>query len=441
MKVSEVAPNTRVKLHTKNGDFSCIILDSPNPEVILVKLESGYNIGIKEEDILNLEIIGNKDNSKETKSSSLNRLHARSRVGNAKLGRIALIVTGGTISSKLDKQTGAVKWLTNPQELLDLYPELKQITNISEIKVPFMKASENMGPKDWEILSEITANFLNCKSIDGVVITHGTDFLHYSASALSFALSNLNKPVVLTYSQRSSDRASSDARLNLICAARAAVSDIAEVMLVGHANLDDEYCYAIRGTKVRKMHSSRRDTFRPINSKPIAKVFPDKIEIISSYNLKDKEKRVNLISKFSDKVALIKFYPGQNPDIFDYYLLKGYKGLIIEMSGLGHVLTGESNNNWLPKLRKVINSGTIVCAVPQTIYGRLDPLVYSVGREIKKVGVIYLEDILPETAFVKLCWILGNKSLSKDKETIYSNLLRNIAGEFNYNIRNDEFLN
>src|SRR3989338_6922444 len=151
-----------------------------------------------------------------------------------------------------------------------------------------MKASENMDIKDWKLISESVAKLCNDSSIDGVIVTHGTDTLHYTASALSFSLKNLNKPIVLTYSQRSSDRASSDARLNLICAARAAASEIAEVMLVGHANSSDDYCYALLGSKVRKMHTSRRDTFRPINTEPLAKVFPDKIQILGEYRAKDK---------------------------------------------------------------------------------------------------------------------------------------------------------
>jgi glutamyl-tRNA(Gln) amidotransferase subunit D len=320
---------------------------------------------------------------------------------------------------------------------LKFYPGILSIANIVKIESPFMEASENMDYSHWKKIAETAGKLLNDPNINGVIVTHGTDFLHYSASALAFSLKNLNKPVVLTYSQRSSDRASSDANLNLQCAARAAISDIAEVMLVGHANLDDEFCYALPATKVRKLHSSRRDTFRPINSRPIAKVWPDKIEIMKEYNPRDNKKKVEVKAHFKDKVALVKFYPGQDPNILDYYSKNKYKGLVVETSGLGHVITN-GKYNWIPKLKKAVKSGLIICAAPQTIYGKLDPFVYSAGRELEETGIIYLQDMLPETAFVKLSWVLGDTKMSKN---VKASMLNNFAGEFNDNISQDEFLN
>jgi len=417
-------------LHTKKGDFECRLLESPREDIILVKLNSGYNVGIREEEILGVKVIDERLEKEKPKAVKLDK----------SLPNIALIATGGTISSKLDYKTGAVKWLTDPAELLSVYPELLNIANVVKIENPFMKASENMEFSDWKELADAAGKLLNDPKIDGVIITHGTDFLHYSAAALSFMLHNLNKPVVLTYSQRSSDRASSDAALNLQCAARAAVSDIAEVMLVGHANPEDEYCYALLGSKVRKMHTSRRDTFRPVNTLPLAKIYPDKIEKISQCNLRDNRKKVEVKSDFNNKVALVKFYPGQDPEILEHYFEIGYKGVVVETSGLGHVLTGEAKNNWLPKLKKLINSGFIVCAVPQTIYGRLDPLVYSLGRETEKTGVIYLRDMLPEAAFVKLGWVLGQVK-NKDPKKVKEMMLTNYAKEFNDRLTQEEFLN
>jgi glutamyl-tRNA(Gln) amidotransferase subunit D len=247
-------------------------------------------------------------------------------------------------------------------------------------------------------------------------------------------LGKLNKPVVLTYSQRSSDRGSSDSRLNLICSANAALSDIAEVMLIGHATSNDDYCYGLRGTKVRKMHTSRRDTFKPINCKPIAKVYPDKIEVISDYNKRNK-KKVSVDSLYDDRVALVKFYPGQSPDILDYYRKKGYRGIIIEMSGLGHVIS-EGKNNWILKLKDFIKKGMFVYAAPQTLYGRLDPYVYSPGRKLQEVGVVYLNDMLPETALVKLGWVLGHK-VWRGSVATKRKMLENTSGEYNERLDND----
>src|SRR3989344_5787408 len=427
MEIRNLKPGQRAALHTKQGDFECVVLESPQSGIILIKLDSGYNIGIREEEILDIKII----KEEKEKRGSEEEIKIEKNLPN-----VALVSTGGTISSRLDYKTGAVKWLTNPKELLKFYPELFKICNIARIETPFMKASENMGPEDWEIISEKVAEMLNDNEIDGVIVTHGTDFLHYTASALAFSLGKIGKPVAITYSQRSSDRGSSDARLNLVCAARFAVSDIADVALIGHANSGDEYCYALPATKSRKMHSSRRDTFRAINAKPIAKIYPDRIELIDKYNPRDDKIKINAKSKFSAKAALVKFYPNQNPDILDYYINQGYKGIVVEASGLGHVIT-EGKNNWIPKLKKVIKSGFVVCAAPQTIYGELQPYVYSAGRELEKTGIIYLKDILPETALVKLSWVLANPALKKD---IRESMLNNFAREFNPRISEDEFL-
>lgn len=424
----ELTPGKKVKLKTKKGNFDCIILESPRSDIILIKLDSGYNIGIREEDILDVRVLKEKEDKKE-----LPEIKSSKDKPN-----IALVITGGTISSRLDSKTGAVKWLTDSKELLNFYPEILEIANVTKIEVPFMKASENMDTKDWQKISEVVSKLLNDSKIEGVIVTHGTDFLHYTAAALSFSLGKLNKPVVLTYSQRSSDRASSDARLNLECSARAAISDIAEVMLVGHANINDDFCFALPGTKVRKMHSSRRDAFRPINSRPIAKITKDKVEPFGEYNVRNNKLKVVSKSKFNDKVALIKFYPGMPSDIIDFYINKNYKGLIIEASGLGHISTNESRNNLIPVIKKAMKKGLIVCMTAQTLYGKLDPFVYSLGRELEKTGVIFLEDMLPETAFVKLSWILAD---SKLKKAVKSAMLSGFSRELTLVLSEDMFLN
>jgi len=291
-----------------------------------------------------------------------------------------------------------------------------------------MKASENMSSDDWQVIAKECEESLNSEDVKGVIVTHGTDFLHYTASALSFFLQNLNKPVVLTYAQRSSDRASSDAALNLKCSAYAAISDIAEVMLVGHATINDDFCYAMPGTKVRKMHASRRDAFKTVNAKPFAKIFPDgKIELLSQHNQRN-NKKTKLDAVFNDKVAMLKITPGQNPDILDCYL-KENQGIILEVSGLGHVpMSEEAKYSWLPKIKKAIDHGVTICAAPQTIFGRLNPMVYSPGRSLMKAGVIFLEDMLSETAFVKLGFVLAHREW---KNKIREKMLENMAGELN----------
>lgn len=196
-------------------------------------------------------------------------------------------------------------------------------------------------------------------------------------------------------------------------------------MLVGHGSTNDDFCYAMPGAKVRKLHSSRRDAFKVVNDKPFAKIYPGRIEIISDYNLRNK-KRVNVDSKFEEKVALLKFYPGQSPDILNYYLKNKYGGIIIEATGLGHVPALTSKNSWIPTLKKIIEKGIFVGITTQCIYGRVNPYVYSNLRKLHEIGVIFLEDMLAETAFVKLGWVLGHKEWN-----VKEKMLENISGELN----------
>lgn len=418
-KNGKAEPGDLVVVKTGKEEREGRLLESYKSGIILLKLDSGYNIGIKKEDIVGIDIKKKGKKIKEKKEI---------RKSKGKL-KIDMIITGGTISSRLDSETGGVSWLTNPSDLFRFYPEIFDTVSVRKIKRPFMKASENMDYLDWKEIAKSCQESLNNKEVMGVIITHGTDFLHYTSSALSFFLKNLNKPVVLTYSQRSSDRASSDARLNLQCAAKAAISEMAEVMLVGHANKNDNFCYALKGNKVRKMHASSRDAFKPVNIRPLAKIYKDKIEPILEYR-KRGEGNVELDSKYNDKIALVKFYPGMESEFIDY-LSKKYEGVVFEVAGLGHLAIDEARKNLLSSLKKAINNGLIVCAVPQTIYGRLDPIVYSPGRKLERTGVIFLKDILPETALVKLGWVLGHKSWRNNPDKIKKKMLENVAGEFN----------
>ena len=422
----QAQPGDYVKLSLIKKEYEGVFLESPkkDKDIILLKLNSGYNIGFNKKDVLSIKVI---NKFKETKENL--ELKKDSNKPN-----IAMIITGGTIGSRLDPKTGAVSWLDTPESLFKYVPELFENVNLSKIEIPFMKGSENMNPDDWVKIAKIAKKLLDDPNIRGLIITHGTDTLHYTGSALSFFLQNLNKPVVLTYSQRSIDRASSDANLNLQCAAFAAISDIDEVVLVGHANTNDEYCNVLRGTKVRKLHSSRRDAFKPVNIGPLATVNAKEKRIvkIEDYNTNNKSKeKIRLDTNFEEKVALIKFYPGQDSSILDYYLKNKYKGIVIEMLGLGQIATSESKIGWSKKIKELINKGVIICAAGQTIFGALNPMVYSTGRELQDTGIIYLKDMLAETAFVKLGWVLGHKEWAKDKEVVKEKMLTNFVGEFN----------
>ncbi|UCD02781.1 MAG: Glu-tRNA(Gln) amidotransferase subunit GatD [Candidatus Aenigmatarchaeota archaeon] len=391
----------------------------PRPEIgdaacIVIKLDNGYNIGI---DCRNVRIskLTDEKNGREGVATGTFRM-------NKKNPQVSIVTTGGTITSKIDYKTGGVTSLTTPDDLQRKIPRLGKFAKI-RIENPFNIMSESMTPSHWQNLAKVVAREL--RKSEGVIVTHGTDTLHFTAAALSFMLRDLNKPVVLTGSQRSTDRGSSDGFSNIICSARVALSDMAAVGICMHANMDDDYCIFTRGTKVRKMHTSRRDAFRPINDIPLAKVWPDgKIEKLQGVPPR-KKGAVKLETSFEPKVALVKFYPGCNPEIIDYYLKKGYKGLVVEVTGLGQLPT-YGKNSWIDTIKRATERGMLIFGAAETIYGRLNPNVYTEGRLTKEAGLIHLQDMLPETAYVKLGWVLGQ---TKKPEKVAERMLTNYAGE------------
>jgi glutamyl-tRNA(Gln) amidotransferase subunit D len=262
--------------------------------------------------------------------------------------------------------------------------------------------------------------------------------MHFTAAALSFMLKNLSKPVVLTGSQRSSDRGSSDAFMNIICSAHAALSNIAEVGVCMHATTDDHYCYFIRGTKVRKMHTTRRDAFRSINEMPLAKIYPNgKIDVMNENHKKRSDENVVADIKFEPRIALLKTYPGSEPEIMDFLVKKGYKGFVIEGTGLGHVPTF-AEKSWIPYIKKMIKDGIPVVVASQTIYGRINTNVYTNLRILyHDTKAIPAEDIMPEVAYVKLGFVLGH---TKDLEKVRELMLTNMAGEITKRSEMETFL-
>jgi glutamyl-tRNA(Gln) amidotransferase subunit D len=358
----------RIEIKTKEGKFVGFVMPGSSDKLLTLKLDTGYNLGIKLGKDVKVKKVGALPKEKPVKIEPPIKKN---------LPNVVMIATGGTITAKVDYATGGVSWLTKPEDVLLATPELLHVVNIKKVIQPFALASEDMSSKEWKIIAKEVARELNQDDVSGVIVTHGTDTLHYTAAALSFMLKNLNKPVALVGGQRSSDRGSFDGGMNLICAAHYCTSNIAEVAIVMHANSADNFCIASRGTSVKKMHTSRRDAFRPINEPPLAKIWPDgKIEklnpIIRDRNNKEK---VRADIDFNDKIALVKFFPGANPDVLGHFIDKGYKGIIIEATGLGHVATNPINkkNSWLPAIQEAIKKGMFIGFAPQCLYGRLDP--------------------------------------------------------------------
>ena len=421
----------KIKVITSKTEYEGILMpshDFSDPNTIVLKLDNGYNVGVLIDDDTRVVLVEKKKSRK---------VERKLRGFSEDKPRVSLVTVGGTITSKVDYETGGVTSLMSPEELLELVPELFERVNIVDIRNPFNRMSESMEFEDYENLVKEVEKELN-KS-DGVIVTHGTDTLHFTAAALSFAFHRSSKPIVLTGAQRSSDRPSSDAAVNLICSAIAASSDIAETMVCMHATVNDDYCYLLRGAKVRKMHSSRRDAFRPINDKPLARVFPDgRIEKIQETKNRE-DRKVKAVNGFDKRVALVKAYPGSDPDLIEFYLSKGVKGIVVEATGLGQVPlhTAEKKYSWLPAVKKAIKEGVVVCFAPQTLYGALNPFVYSEARVFKEAGVVFCKDMLPETAYIKLSWLLAHE---KSTEEVKRKMLVNYVGELKEKLNIDEFL-
>jgi len=334
-----------VQLERGKEIYEGILLPSPENGIVLLKLENGYNIGFNKKEILKLKLL--KKISEKEKDFNFEISKDKPNV--------AMVILGGTIAARLNPLKGGVDWLDTPESLFKFYPEIFEKVNVVKVEVPFMKASEDMDYKDWQKIARVVETLLNDSNVKGIIVTHGTDFLHYTSAALSFFLRNLNKPVVLTYSQRSIDRASSDANLNLQCSALVAISNLAEIVLVGHASTNDDFCNVMRGTKVRKLHASRRDAFKAVNDEPIARVYPERLEILNSYHPRNKDKP-KLDLKFEEKVALVKVYPGQDPGILDYYLKNKEERKTIQQKGTIRALKDHTYHNRVQEVLRLYRS-------------------------------------------------------------------------------------
>ncbi len=410
---------------TKEGKISEGILmpriELGDPNCLIIKLDNGYNVGI---DLTSAKV--EKLKSADRNDSKIEKTSGRS---DPKKSTISILGCGGTIASRVEYKTGAVFPAFDQSDILKIFPSLEEFVNIKPRKL-FDLLSEDMHVDHWNIIAKEVAEEIRLGS-QGVVLMHGTDTMHYTSAALSFMLQNLPVPVVLVGAQRSSDRGSSDNFQNLVCAARTALTDIAEVSICMHATTNDDYCFVHQGTKVRKMHTSRRDAFRSINVLPFAKIWQDgKMEYLrKDYNKRGQEK-LKLDTKMNSNVGLIQIHPGIKPE-FISSLSKLFDGVVIATTGLGNVPANPFGDKFaksvIPAVKSLVDSGIPVVTAPQTIYGRIQSNVYTAGRMLEETGAIgnYC-DWTPETALVKLMWVLGH---TKDMQEVKKMMLTNIAGE------------
>jgi len=430
-------PGDKVSVETEREKYEGTLLPSSEFEkdIIILKLENGYNIGISKTRIKNISLQEHRATEKKEKGKITQKKG---------LPKISILHTGGTIASRVDYETGGVIPRFSPEDLLGMFPELKDTANISSRLIRSM-FSEDMRFAHYNLLAKEIEKEIR-SGAEGVIVTHGTDTLHYTSAALAFILEGLSAPVILVGAQRSSDRGSTDAAANLISAAKfIAGSDFGEVAICMHENESDDSCLILPAMKTRKMHSTRRDAFRPINTTAIARVDyqSGKISFFrKGYALKRKSNISLKPIKDSVKVGLLKIHTNMLSEEFRAY--SGWDGLVVEGFGMaGNIPINEIDNETkehskvADAIKSLVKNGTVVVATSQTIYGRINMNVYSTGRKMQELGILgNLADMTAETAFIKLAWLLSNYPKEKAKELV----TKNLRGEISERIEDRTFL-
>jgi len=388
---------SEVELDSTRGSFRGLILprsETADDQHIVLKLASGYNVGIAADTIRALRETGRRE--------AHYKIPEKEFPHDPKKPNVMLFGTGGTIASRLDYRTGAVIPAFSPGELYGSVPELADYCNLRTEKL-FAVFSENMGPAQYIRLAERIGEEIR-RGTDGIVIGHGTDTMHHTAAILTFMVQNPPVPIVMVGSQRSSDRPSSDAAINLQCAVKAAAEgDIAEVLVCMFGPTSDEYNLLHRGTRVRKMHSSYRSTFRTLSDIPVAMISPrELIPLRQDYRRRRTDRDVVINTAFEEKVTILYYYPNMQPDIVDAIVEKGYRGIVIAGTGLGHI-----NKPLYPAIRRAIDAGVHIYMTVQTLWGYCGMYVYDTGRDLMTLGIVPASNMLPEVAYMKLCWVLG----------------------------------
>ena len=406
-----------VEITKLDGAIRGTLMPSHSKDTIVVKLSSGYNLAIRKGKIKKITLL--KKLSKPKKE----RIGIKHKKG---LKTVTILHTGGTIASEVDYETGAVTPQFSPEEITSMFPELENLVNVKSRLISNM-FSEDMNFSHYNKIAQEIEKEVKGK-VDGIIISHGTDTLHYTSAALAFILEDLDIPVILVGAQRSSDRASTDAKINLICAAKfIAKADFSEVAICMHENMGDETCLILPACKTRKLHASRRDAFKPINTKPWARVYfnEDKIDIIDNRFRKKENRRLKL-NLIADE---IKSYDG-----FDGLVLEGY-GIAGNFPINETDKFTRGNTKIYNELKKLANKMPVI-ASSQTIFGKINMNVYSTGRRLQELGIIGgLSDMTAETAFIKLAWLLSNHP-----KQIKELFMHNLRGELSLRLSDTDFI-
>jgi glutamyl-tRNA(Gln) amidotransferase subunit D len=410
---AELEPGDIIEIHTPDGITKGILMPRhgfSRDDVLVLKLESGYNVGINIAEGVEVKLVekGGKQSQHKTELR-----HSPGKPN------VSIVSTGGTIASYVEYRTGAVHPAVDAEGLAASVPELAELCNV-RAKVLYSIVSEDMSPEHWQGTAKAVAEELN-SGARGVIVPHGTDTMGFTSAALSFMLGKLSGPVILVGAQRSSDRPSSDAYMNLLCAARlAAKSDLGEVVVLMHSGTSDQSCTIHGGTRVRKMHTSRRDAFSSVNHPVLGRMVNGNFFFEQSYRKAVSGEKIEPALNLEKAVSLLYFHPGMNEEILE----KAFdvsKGVVLAGTGLGHV-----SSNLVSVIRDRVKEGKYCVMTSQCLNGRVNMWVYDNGRDLLKAGVLSGEDMLPETAMVKLMWVLGQ---TDEPEKVKKFMQTNLAGE------------
>ena len=417
-----MADGDRVQLVTDSNTFEGRQMPSRHGDIVVVKLDSGYNVGIAKDKIKEHKII---EKFKEAQSVKI-EVSVRDD-----LPTISILHTGGTIASRVDYRTGGVVSSFTPEDLLQMFPEISEIANLNSCLLANMW-SDDLRFANIVTLAKAVHEEIK-KGVAGIIIGMGTDNLAVAAAGVAFMVQNSPIPILFVGSQRSSDRGSSDAGMNLISAANfIKQSDFCGVAICMHNSSEDKKCAILPATKTYKLHSSRRDAFRAVNAVPYALInYPEgEIEYVSDYAKRSGQK-VEVKAAMEDKVGYLRSHVNMFKE--EVLAFKGFKGLVIDGTGLGHIPGYSPNPECEPNkavfdaVEDLVKSGTVVVMCTQTLYGRVKMNVYDRGRDLKRIGVVSGRDMLANTALVKLSWLLANYSSEEVRNTIGTNMVGEIS--------------
>ena len=402
--MTEFRTGDQVHCTLSGGAYPATYITERNGMAV-VKLGSGYNIGVPFGDIA------------WGGSPAPEPVALAPPVQREDLPELAIISTGGTIASRVDYRTGAVTSQFSAEDILRAIPGLAGIGRFRTEQISSI-LSENMTAAIWRDLARAIHREVQ-SGVTGVLVTHGTDTMAYSAAAISFMVET-PVPVIFVGSQRSADRPSSDNAMNALCAASAAVSPLGEVVVVMHETTSDDRCAIHRGTRVRKMHTSRRDAFQSLGMAPLGYVDYPGLSVTLSPEAEARGAREPALhERMEERCGLLSFHPGMDPSVLGAY--RGYRGLVVAGTGLGHVSGG-----LVKGLAGLVRDGTSVVMTTQCLHGRVCDRVYDTGRDLLAAGVMEGEDMLPEVALVKLMWVLGQTS---DEGMVRALMAENLRGE------------